>query len=258
MSFLKTLVKKIKKEELREIEEQPIEKDFTIFDKEIRKNNVVVFLIPSKIYQDGVLHVTKTIANRFSKILYICLNNPAERLIDTLNQKNIDAEKFLFIDAVTKKVKTNISGHNTSYISSPKNFEKFKNELNQIIEKEKLECIIFDSLSTMLIYQDDITVIRFAYDLITKIKVARGSGQFICLEEDIDSALVNGIAMFADKVVGIDKKETKKEVVKKEKIRKLEKELKSLEKGCKSKFISKESYRKGKERIEKRLKILRK
>ena len=49
-----------------------------------------------------------------------------------------------------------------------------------------------------------------------------------------------------------------KEKIPEEKIQKLEKELAALESAYKSKFISEESYRKGKERIEKRLKILRK
>jgi len=51
--------------------------------------------------------------------------------------------------------------------------------------------------------------------------------------------------------------EEEKLIKKEEKIKKLEKELEALEQGYKSQFISEQSYNKGKERIEKELKKLR-
>ena len=54
-------------------------------------------------------------------------------------------------------------------------------------------------------------------------------------------------------------KEEKDKLLKTEvKVKKLEKELAALEQGFKSKFISEESFKKGKERIERQLRKLKK
>jgi len=220
------------------------------------KNRIIIFLIPGKIYQFGVLSITKSVANRFNRILYISLNKTADKIIGLLKETNIDTKKFLFIEAITRKIKP-VSNRKIIYINSPKKLEKFTTEFNQILEKEKFDCIIFDSLSTMLIYQDEFSVIKFTHDLVTKLTVSHASGQLIYLSKDINSALVKDIAMFADNVISMREEQEKGFLEKKENTKKLEKELAALKSGYKSKFISAASYKKNKERIDKRLQKLR-
>ncbi len=260
MAFFKKLLSGKNEVDKREIKKQPTgEKNIKSYDKEITKNRVVLFLIPNKIYQVELLRITKSVADKWSKILYISLNKPAEKVIETFGENNIDTKKFLFVDAITKGVKPNVSDHGITYINSPKNYEQFNIELNQILEKEKFECLIFDSLSTMLTYQDEKIIIRFAHDLLTRLIVAHASGEVICLLKDINTALVKNISMFADGVVDMKKEEIRQEDSKnKEKIQKLEKELKSIRQAYAAKFVSERSYLKTKERIEKNLEKLRK
>ena len=176
------------------------------YDKEIEKNKIIVFLIPNETYQTELLRITKNVAevcNRVDKTLYISLNKPAEKIRKTLEENNINTKKFVFVDAVMKKVKLNVTDHGTLFISPPKYFDKFNSELNQIIEKEKAKCLIFDSLSTMLIYQDAITITKFIHDLVTKLIMNDACGEFMCLSEDVDSALIKDVSMFVDKVIDL-------------------------------------------------------
>ena len=179
-----------------------------IYDEEITSNRIIIFLVPNKTYQVELLHITKSAADKFGRVLYISLNKPAESIIKILKEIDIDTEKFLFIDAVNKKVKSEIAYHNTVLINSPENFKKFSIELNRTLEKEKFECVIFDSLSTMLLYQDAYVVTRFTHDLIAKLMIANVNGEFICLSEDINSVLLKDISMFADKVIDLDKEKS--------------------------------------------------
>ena len=65
------------------------------YDEEIMKNRIIIFLIPGKIYQFGVLSITKSVANRFNRILYMSLNKTADKIIGLLKENNIDTKKIL-------------------------------------------------------------------------------------------------------------------------------------------------------------------
>lgn len=222
------------------------------------RNKIQVFLIPNKIYQEKLLEIVKDAIQEFKdRLIYTSLNKPAEKIIETLNKNNIDAERFLFIDAVTKDVQADISDHGITYITSPQNFAQFNMELIQILEKEKPQCIIFDSLSTIQLYQPDLVIVKFIHDLIAKLIIAHECGKFTCLLENMNSTLIKEVFMFADEVVemGEKKQEMVKEPLTKteEAIAKLENELQSIREAYALKFLSEESYLNSKERIEAKL-----
>lgn len=237
-------------------------------NKEVIKNKIFLYLISNKIYQKELLRITKDVADNYSKIVYVSLTKPAEEVVENLRENNIDIKKFLFIDAVAEKVKSSAAGGGEQpiFVSSPKNFNQFNTEISQIIKDlEKFECLIFDSLSTLLIYKDESTVVRFTHDLIIDLMVAHASGDFICLLDDSCVHLAKTITPFTDKVIYVgadgeirEEEEKKIDLKKKEKIQSLVKELKAVEQGYKSKFISEGSYLKTKKRIETTLEKLRK
>ncbi|MBI3036092.1 hypothetical protein HYY71_07270 [Candidatus Woesearchaeota archaeon] len=246
MAFLESFFRKSKKGAIEEV---------------IFKNNITVLLIPNRSYHDEVLNIVKASSKRFKKILYVSVNMPAEKVAGAIKEKGIDAEKFLFVDAVNDQTKEDISYHNFIFINSPKNFERFNAQLSHILEKEKFDCLIFDSLSTMLIYNDESTVTKFAHDITKKLAVAHANSILPCLSEDANSVLIKDIAMFVDKVVSIGEEEppAKKGIAAKKEIApKLENELNSIKNAYASGLISEQAYLKAKERLESKLKKLRK
>ena len=232
-------------------------------DKEkIMKSRIEIFIIPNKIYQEKLLEIIKSAAQEFKgKLLYISINKPAEKIIETMKKNDVDSREIFFIDAVSKDIQADISDHGIAYISSPQNFAQFNADLMQILEKEKPECLIFDSLSTILLYQPDLVIVRFAHDLIAKLIVAHACGKFTCLLEDINSTLIKDVSMFADSV--IDMGEQRQEMIreftnkKEEETAKLENELQSIREAYALKFLSEESYLASKQRIGAKLERLK-
>ena len=232
-------------------------------DKEkIMKSRIEIFIIPNKIYQEKLLEIIKSAAQEFKgKLLYISINKPAEKIIETMKKNDVDSREIFFIDAVSKDIQADISDHGIAYISSPQNFAQFNADLMQILEKEKPECLIFDSLSTILLYQPDLVVVRFVHDLIAKLIVAHACGKFTCLLEDINSTLIKDVSMFADIVIdmGEQKQEAAREFTnkKEEETAKLENELQSIREAYALKFLSEESYLASKQRIGAKLERLK-
>ncbi|MEK6983588.1 MAG: hypothetical protein AABX33_03365 [Nanoarchaeota archaeon] len=246
MAFLSSLFRKSKK---------------GVIEEHIAKNKIIVYLIPNKGYQNGLFNIVKSLAQRFNRILYVSVNRPAEILVEVVNEMGIDAQKFLFVDAVNKEVKGRSANSHFIYITSPKNFKEFEMELNKVLDNEKFECLIFDSLSTLLIYQDESTVTKFTHDITKRIIDGHSNCTLPCLLEDVNSALVKDIAMFVDKVVevGEDKTQAKQDIfAKKDAMPKLEKEMKSIKNAYTSGLISEQAYLKARKRIEAKLLGLRK
>lgn len=226
------------------------------------KSRIEIFIISNKIYQEKLLEIIKSAVQEFKgKLLYISINKPAEKIIETMKKNNVDSGKIFFIDAVSKDIQADISDHGIAYISSPQNFAQFNADLMQILEKEKPECLIFDSLSTILLYQPDLVIVRFTHDLIAKLIISHECGKFTCLLENLNSTLIKDVSMFADSVIdmGEQKQEAIKEPITKaeEAISKFENELQSIKEAYAMKFLSEESYLASKQRIEAKLKRLK-
>jgi len=116
-----------------------------------------------------------------------------------------DLKKFFFIDAVTASVKTPEENDNVVFISSPRALTELNITLNKVLEVGNLDCTVFDSLSTLLVYEDQMTVIRFVHNVMAKLRTTNSKGVFTALKEDITTNLMKDLNMFADKVVELSR-----------------------------------------------------
>jgi archaellum biogenesis ATPase FlaH len=71
------------------------------------------------------------------------------------------------------------------------------------MEAKKVESILFDSLSTLLIYEKTTTVIKFVHALMAKLRSLHVGAVFIVLKEDINPDLLKNLYMFADEVIDL-------------------------------------------------------
>lgn len=265
MAFLKSLFGKFKKRGDEEATESKIEfsteKSNEFYDKDITENEIILFIVTYKSYQAELVRIAKSVSKRFRRIVYISLNKPAEKIVKILKENKVDTKKILFIDGVTKSVKADAANHGIIFIHSPDNIKEFEAELDEILEKEKLECLVYDSLSAMAIYDNHTEVIKFVHDLITRLMTTHTNAEFICLSDNINSPCVRYVSTLADKVIDLSKEKAEMPDAgfhRKEAIAKSESEIDALKKAYESEFISEESYLKAKARVEEKLRRLRK
>lgn len=230
------------------------------YDKDIMENEIVLFIVTYKSYQAELVRIAKSVSKRFRRIVYISLNKPADKIVKILKENKVDTKKFLFIDGVTKSIKANAANHGTIFIHTPDNIKEFETELNEILEKEKLECLIYDSLSAMAIYNNRTEIIKFIHDLITRLMTTHTNAEFICLSDNIDSPCIKYVSTLADKVIDLSKEKAELPDTgfrRKEDIAKSESEIDALKKAYESGFISEQSYFHTKARVEEKLRRLR-
>ncbi len=169
-------------------------------DKDIRKNDIIVFLIPNKKYSAVLADIIKTVSKSYKKICYVSLNKPCYTVVKDFSEARADTKKLFFIDCVSQNAKQS-KGINVSYVSSPKALTELNIAINKVLGIQKTELMVFDSLSTLLVYQQTMTIIKFVHSIISTLRNNGSKAVFLCLKEDIKTDLVKDISMFADKVV---------------------------------------------------------
>jgi len=168
---------------------------------DVQKGKIVVLIIPNEQYTSKMGEISRHFSNTFKATTYVSLNKLLNSLTQSLEESKVDTGKFLFIDGITKSANPNLEEKsNVIYIQSAAALTQMSLTINKALSTEKFEGLLFDSLSTLLVYNKGDVVVKFVRDLINKIKQKNVATVFTALEGDTDSALLKDISMYVDKV----------------------------------------------------------
>lgn len=141
-------------------------------------------------------------AQKFNKICYVTINRPYHTFSGFFEVNKIDPQKFFFIDCITKSVVGKTHKNNgVIFVSSPNDFEGIEKKIRQVLQKQKIDLLIFDSLSSLLIFEKGVFVTKFIHGLAAMIKGFQGKSVFIALEKDAGLDMAKKIGMLMDKTI---------------------------------------------------------
>jgi archaellum biogenesis ATPase FlaH len=169
---------------------------------DIKNNQLLLIVIPKNDYSEMLIEIERGLSENFKKVCYVTLNKPYNSVMSNMEKNNIDLSKFFFIDGMTNTVQTPEPADNCIFVQSPNALTDINLAYSQALEKG-CDNTLFDSLSTLLVYEDAHTIIKFAHNIMTKTRVANSKAVFIALKEDVGSELIKDLYMFVDKVVDL-------------------------------------------------------
>jgi len=171
--------------------------------KKLSENQVVLVLTSSGKYNHTILDIAKALSKK--KVLYITLNKTYESLHEIFTKKKVDMKNFVFIDAISKTFKQSTSNtKDCFYCSSPGALTEISLTVSKYM-KEGFEYIVFDSLSSMAIYQKGKIIAKFVSDMIHKIKDTKTKAIFHALSDVQEhEAVIKEASMFVDEVIELD------------------------------------------------------
>jgi hypothetical protein len=159
---------------------------------------IIVMVVPEKEYSSRINEVVSSAASSYSRICYTSLNKPCSTLSESFRKSGVDLKKILFIECSGKT--GDGKQEQVVYVSSPKALTEMSITIGKVIEMGKIEVLIFDSLSTLLVYADPSTVLKFTHSLITMLRSKSVSGILVCASSQSE-AILKDISMLADKMV---------------------------------------------------------
>jgi hypothetical protein len=110
-----------------------------------------------------------------------------------------------FIDAVTRNSigsVENIPGV-VRYINNPANLTDMGIAVTEVLKDHsgKKVCIMYDSVSTMLIYLPSANISKFIHFVTNKLRLMDISGVFLAVEKGLDPMLMTQLTTFVDTVI---------------------------------------------------------
>lgn len=148
--------------------------------------------------------VIKKILKRDCTPLVITVNQPFKVLTKIYIKEGIDISKIYVIDAVTQ-YSGGICEENpkVKYVNNPANLTDLGIAISEVLKKmpENKKCIMFDSVSMLLIHIPSATASKFFHFVVNKLKLSDISGIFLCVEKGLDPVILSQMSSFVDKIV---------------------------------------------------------
>jgi len=180
--------------------------------KEIEKNQVTIFTIPNIEYAERLKEMTWLIGRLKKAVCFVALNKSYKSIIkDCALGEN--ADNFLFIDAVSKPGREVKQDKKVIFLK-PEALTELNMTLGKALKTGKFDYLIFDSLSSLLVYKNLKIISEFTRNLTDKIKSTKTKGVFTVLEDNINPKLIENLSRHANKVISLARKEKEKDLIK--------------------------------------------
>ncbi|MFH1316536.1 MAG: hypothetical protein ABII01_03395 [Candidatus Woesearchaeota archaeon] len=171
------------------------------------KQFVMIATVEAKKYEKTNLSIIKHFIDEDAiPGVYVTLNKPYDTLVQIFKKEDIDPEMIIFIDAVSKTAGGQLKKTDKClFIGAPDNLSDISIAMDQAVRAlpGKDRFVFFDSLSTLLLYNDIAVVARFIHFLSTKMRVWKVKGIIISLKKEKDKELIDELIQFCDVVLDL-------------------------------------------------------
>lgn len=174
--------------------------------KEVNRNRFVLVLLNEEQYISHLHKIVQSVEKRKNKICYVCLSRPYKDILSDLKKNNIDINLFFFVDTLSSYYERPKITTNCIFLESPANLGSIKKAVEKAIEKEKCNILLIDTISALLVYEGNFSILKFTNSLATEEKEKKVEKFFIALKknnipEKENKELLKDLKMFADKTV---------------------------------------------------------
>ena len=176
---------------------------------EIESNKFLIILMEEKEYLSKLEEIIKSVEKTRTKICYVCLSKTVKDVAEDLKNKGFRTSDFFFIDVLTSHYQEPEMRSNCIFVRSPNNLASIRVAIKKAVDEKNCSVILFDTISTLLIYQQTHTVVDFTHHLISEDAKENIKKLFIVLKHDTvtveeSERLTKDLGMFADKTISME------------------------------------------------------
>ena len=184
-----------------------IEEMIETIDKSLKDETepgISLVLTSAKKYNDANVALTEYMVNtKGIPGVYVTLNKPYRTMKKNLEGK-VDLRMLIFIDAITKSTGGKINKDDEClYLDTMQNLTDLGVAIDQAIRAIPSEdkFLLFDSLSTLLIYSQVGSVSKFVHFLTGKIRALGVNGVLLSLVHGEEDEFLSQLSMFCDQTI---------------------------------------------------------
>ena len=175
-----------------------IEQEF----KDLSENFIVTIVIDQHIFSQAHPAILEYLMKKLKlQGLYISLNKPYETIREELTNINLDADSIYCIDFVSKKTGKFSDSEKCFCLEDPSALTELSLMINTLSDEKKINFIVLDSLSTLLLYNDEKTVEKFAHEFLNKARKSKISVIITSTKEKSEEDALAIVTQFCDKEI---------------------------------------------------------
>ncbi|MFH2020641.1 MAG: hypothetical protein ABIJ34_04455 [archaeon] len=168
--------------------------------EELEGSSIILLITQKSSYKKCIGQLYDEVLTSPKNIGYVTINKPYNTIISDMKLKNIDSLKLSFVDAITATVQAPPIVNNCMFVSSPTALTDLGLAYSSLYGEHGCNLVLFDTISTLIVYQDLGSVTKFVHNLVTKARVLDKKLIMIGLKEDSEN-LIKDLNMFVDKVI---------------------------------------------------------
>jgi len=172
--------------------------------KSLEDDEVVLFLVSQEHISDFQQDLFTQLKKGKDFLIYVTANKPYATMVNILNRQNVDMKKVFFIDLVTQLTGFNPSRAGNVVFCPPASLTHLSISIQSAVSslpKDSKKVLFFDSLSTLLLYNESKTLATFAHSLLSKLRAWQVKGLVLMLDQESDKVLISQVSSFCDKVI---------------------------------------------------------
>jgi KaiC/GvpD/RAD55 family RecA-like ATPase len=168
---------------------------------DLPESYAIVIILPGEKHELRYLRLLNHFVEQGIGGIYVTLNNSTHELLEEMRRQKIESKNIVFIDAVTKMIEgQELSGNSYTYLESPSDLVELGVEIEHAMSSLKGKgFVIIDSITTLLMYNKEVSVEKFLHSLSQKIKDLDLQGIFLAAESTNKDA-IDTISQFCDDV----------------------------------------------------------
>ncbi len=167
------------------------------------KSQTALVVIPSSSYSETVLRNLNQLSGK--TVCYVTLNKTFQSIKEGLKKEEGDFRNFVFVDGVTRLIENGPNQAKGCYfVSSPRALDELQEMVKKFV-RHQFEFIVFDSVTSLLIYNSQNEVAKFLMNAVNKIEAGKTKAVFYVLGLKEHESLLQESGMFFDQVVDLNK-----------------------------------------------------
>jgi len=171
------------------------------------RNNLTIVINEREIKYENLAKIMGSDKiKRSSSICYVCLSRPFSYVMEDMKKSSISTENIFFIDALSGPSGPKKHSRKCFFLQNVAKIEEMGDSIKDIMEKKKCTALIFDSISSMLLYHETFKIVKFT-DNILKDSRSISKIFFVTKKDSFDEtegiSLSKDLEMFADETIDL-------------------------------------------------------
>lgn len=170
-------------------------------DSQINNNDILLVTTPYIQYKKRLLEILKT-TSKSRSVCYVSLNRSYSAIIEMMEDNGIKPDNFQFIDCISKTVHKPKPSKNVFFADSPNALVDISVNITEAMNKGS-SILVFNSITTLLVYHNAQTATKFILNLITKMKQMNKKALFLYMKDQKSDDLLQTLSQSSDLIVDL-------------------------------------------------------